>query len=666
MRNSPTRARCVLLLPLPLLLAAACESSRDFPTAPAPAPLTLASGHRSTRQELAANPTVIELRAPTAADPSPATMRARATATGMRPTGASYALTAGGAFSSFVEFDRFSVELNDWYIATDSAYYRDLSLSVVEFFDHPDDGDTWTLQATLPDGTLFDYPSVTYHKSWNGTTDCFVASSGPSVCNQTSVYVYSGKQIQCGQTGMWHFRMAYNGSQYDERQLKIVASVDERFVPLLAQGDPAWRSNLYDHSCTAFKLKNGLPVRVGVDCPDTAADHHTIWGRGCAITSAAMVMGYHQVSSTPAATNDWLRDHNGYAPGGMTDFGSVARYTRSLMASQGTGTPQFSFDPVNNTTTSAATLKGLICKYGPQEIAVRGTSHFVVAFGYDDARGSFLIHDPAGGVSTTLAAYGNSFNGIRLMMGPEKTVTLYSGIRFTIHSPAEVVVTDPLGRRVGLDPLTGAVYAEIPGAMADSVFLDDDITGGLAADESVKEVDVPAPTAGVYTMTVVGTATGSYSAQVTATGDVETQQARTTLLDVPTTPGEVHTYQFSYDPAAANTPIELRGGFTGGGQRTDVDELLSYSSPVARQTSLPAGTTSTRVRISYAGAIVAGTFQATLEGVDVTTEFHPVPGSAETVVVPLVAGRNVLKLSVQGVVGSRTASDQDQLVFIVK
>ena len=646
-----TSSRYVALAAV-LLALAGCEPPRPLPTAPVPVPQrelasAPATGHRSSRQELAATESFIELRAPAAAD--------------VRPDSASSYSATGGAFSAFVEFNRYSVEANDWFVVMgDSAYYRDLSMAVVQFFDHPGDGDTWTLQATLPDGSLFNYASVTYHTSWNGATDCFVASSGQSVCNQTSVYVYANKQIQCGQTGIWRFRMAYNGVQYDQRQLKVVAAVDERYVPLLAQGGTAWRSNLYDHSCTVYKLKNGTLVRSGADCLDSDPAHHTIWGRGCAITSATMVMGYHQALSDPGTVNEWLRANDGYAYGGATIFQRVARFAKQV------GAPQFNFDQSYNTSTSATTLKGLICKYGPQEIAVRGTSHFVVAFGYDDVRGTFLIHDPAGGVSTTLAAYGNVFNGIRLMTGPEKTVTLFSGIRFSFHSPVDVVVTNPLGQRVGSDPRTGATYAEIPGGIADSTFLDDDEVGGLAADESVKGIGITSPAAGAYTVTVVGTATGSYSAQITTVGNDEAQQASTLLVDVPTTPGEVHSYQFNYDPAAAAAAIVLRGAFQGGGQRDEVDDLLTYASPVERQTTLPAGTTSTRVRISYAGGIVGSSLQAMLETVDVRSQFHPLPSTSETVLLPLHVGRNVLKLSIQGLVGGRTATDQDQLVFIVK
>ena len=88
--------------------------------------------------------------------------------------------------------------------------------------------------------------------------------------------------------------------------------------------------------------------------------------------------------------------------------------------------------------------------------------------------------------------------------------------------------------------------------------------------------------------------------------------------------------------------------------------------PTARQTGLPAGTFSTKVTVLYGTSVVPSTFQAVLEGTDVTSLSHPVPGGREAVSIPLVTGRNVLKLSVSGSVGARSASDQDQLVFLVR
>lgn len=317
-------------------------------------------------------------------------------------------------------------------------------------------------------------------------------------------------------------------------------------------------------------------------------------------------------------------------------------------------------------TTSVDVLKGLICKYGPQVLAVKKLGHFVVAFGYDEERQTFVIHDPAGGTSTTLLNYGNEFYGIRAFMGKERTDTLFAGMTITFHSPVQAYLTDPSGRRTGLDARTGASYAEIPNSYADSSFTDNDDDPLEPRSEAVKELHVSVPMAGSYTVTAIGTGVGTYSAVFNTTGARRGQDAVQQLLDVPTTPGEVHSYQFSYDPASTTPSLSLRGSFQGGGQRDEVDGFLSYVTPTARQTGLPAGTSTTKVTVLYATGIVPSTFQAVLEGTDVTSLFHPVPGGRETVLIPLVAGRNVLKLSVSGSVGARSASDQDQLVFLVQ
>jgi hypothetical protein len=126
----------------------------------------------------------------------------------------------------------------------------------------------------------------------------------------------------------------------------------------------------------------------------------------------------------------------------------------------------------------------------------------------------------------------------------------------------------------------------------------------------------------------------------------------------------VHQYAFAY-AAAGVTPggVTLRGGFQGGGQRDEVDDLLTYGAPVERSTTLPAGTTSYTL-LAYVGAqLVPGTLEVTLNGADITSRFSGAGFNA--VSLPLGQGRNVLKLSARGTFGSRVSTDQDQLVFIV-
>ena len=131
----------------------------------------------------------------------------------------------------------------------------------------------------------------------------------------------------------------------------------------------------------------------------------------------------------------------------------------------------------------------------------------------------------------------------------------------------------------------------------------------------------------------------------------------------------MHSYRFAYDVSTAGTAggatIALSGSNNGGGQRAAADELLSYARPGVRSSTLPAGTTQYSMMIFYKAGLNAGSFTATLNGVNVASLFHPNGGTGETILIPLVSGRNVLKLSATGTVGGKSASDADQLVFKV-
>jgi hypothetical protein len=132
----------------------------------------------------------------------------------------------------------------------------------------------------------------------------------------------------------------------------------------------------------------------------------------------------------------------------------------------------------------------------------------------------------------------------------------------------------------------------------------------------------------------------------------------------------------SFSPFAVFVDTEvlsplIEGAMTGGGQSSEVDGFLRYTSPSAKSISLPVDTTDFDIGIVY-GDIDAGTFQATLNGVpfagfDPVTVTTSTVTSWETVSIPLDPGRNVLVLKVKGAKASgRTATDTDRLVFIVK
>lgn len=70
--------------------------------------------------------------------------------------------------------------------------------------------------------------------------------------------------------------------------------------------------------------------------------------------------------------------------------------------------------------------------------------------------------------------------------------------------------------------------------------------------------------------------------------------------------------------------------------------------------------------IFYSNAVTPTSFSATLNGTDVSSSFHPQPGTSEAVSIPLQAGRNLLDLQIDGNLPNRVATDTDRLVFDVK
>lgn len=319
---------------------------------------------------------------------------------------------------------------------------------------------------------------------------------------------------------------------------------------------------------------------------------------------------------------------------------------------------------------SADSLRNRICRFGPQIVRVNSRvgkwSHFVLGIGMTDDESTLEILDPAGGVIRGVDYYGGALN-TRQYQGAQRTDTLLGDIVITFHSPGELVLTDPLGRRVGYDPINGATYAEVPGAAYDSIALST-VTGPgqvIGEEKWSKEVYVHGPISGAYTVDVAGTGTGTYILQIT--GYAGYAEANAEYDDVPITPGEVHSYTFQFDKSAiaGEQALPVGGGFSGGGQRSDVDAFLTYSRPAQRRVDLPAGTTTYPLMLFYAATTLPGTFRAELNSADVTGLFHAAPGSSEVVSLPLTSGRNVLLLTIEGDAAGHTATDRDRLTFIV-
>lgn len=132
-------------------------------------------------------------------------------------------------------------------------------------------------------------------------------------------------------------------------------------------------------------------------------------------------------------------------------------------------------------------------------------------------------------------------------------------------------------------------------------------------------------------------------------------------------PGTEQPFELSVDvPAPAD--IDESTLYPGGGQQpAEVNKFLRYSQPTDNRMKLPAGTTSYTIIVFYGTTIDPSTFTATLNGASITSQFHPVPGGADIVTIPLASGTTKVQLEAVGTKASgSTGRDSDTLTFLVQ
>jgi hypothetical protein len=181
----------------------------------------------------------------------------------------------------------------------------------------------------------------------------------------------------------------------------------------------------------------------------------------------------------------------------------------------------------------------------------------------------------------------------------------------------------------------------------------------LLASRGDMVLDARQPMDGSYTLQVTGSSSGSYSLDLRGWGRSGTAVARPELRDVPTEAGIVHLYRLDYAATAA-TPLRLGGRF-------EADRLLAFASATRDETRLRAGVTSFPLIIFYGARINPVTFNAMLNGDNVSGRFTPDPEGREIVRIPVAPGLNTLVLSVEGQAATgQIATDTHRLFFRVE
>ncbi|MBW1860279.1 MAG: hypothetical protein JRI70_09470 [Deltaproteobacteria bacterium] len=112
-----------------------------------------------------------------------------------------------------------------------------------------------------------------------------------------------------------------------------------------------------------------------------------------------------------------------------------------------------------------------------------------------------------------------------------------------LEPPAELLLIDPEGRKVGRDPATDTTFSEIPGASYGHEGIDDAVTGAPGPQTAI--IDVRNPATGKYVLQVIGKESAKYDLAIRGY-DCEMDPSDAEFLNVMIHKDSEHTYSIEY------------------------------------------------------------------------------------------------------------------------
>lgn len=345
---------------------------------------------------------------------------------------------------------------------------------------------------------------------FTGADDGGILSSG---------FVSPGSQATALKTGLavgqYHWRaraVNVNGLSSPWQEFGIAGNVDFeiKLVPLYTQVRSLYPSDEETLSWEALQYGTGNYA----DCTDTTASNRsTIRRCGCAIASAVMMLRYHNVmngadglDANPLNINAWLNTNSGYTSGGNLMWPQIPKYALGKVRFDG-------IVPFKDN----ATLDNYLAAGNPVVLYEASVGHFLLADG--KLSSTYTVRDPRWYNTRYLTQtitdsftrnYSNDFTSLRLFSSSANPVAS-NGIYMSVASPAELLLTDPAGHRLGKDPVSGASYNEIPSGSYYQEGISSAEDNPLPPHES-KIIWIPNPSSeGTYNLQVIGTGEGTYA-----------------------------------------------------------------------------------------------------------------------------------------------------------
>lgn len=320
-------------------------------------------------------------------------------------------------------------------------------------------------------------------------------------------------------------------------------------VPLVTQTNSDWAGTTY---------ASGTALGV---CGETIGEC------GCAISSIVMIAQYYGIatgtdgnSMTPLSMNSWLEQGTstdsllGYDSHGNLLGPEAAKYAQDFSNDEGLRDDGFLSSNATSTLNEyLGLLEPVILKI------VRGNfEHFIVA--NDELASTYGINDPYYYLTNTLNEptstlvydYGNSYQNLILYtkesFDPSSTTGVaQQGVEIHLGSPGELLITDPDGNQLGINPITSTTYNNISGG----VYTTEGISPGGDTNPTSTLIQskvawIPDPIDGNYDVQVIGTGSGGYTLQTLAYDASGTAHMETAVGS--TTPNQIDSYNLDFTP----------------------------------------------------------------------------------------------------------------------
>ncbi|MFQ6119553.1 MAG: hypothetical protein ACE5KE_06680, partial [Methanosarcinales archaeon] len=347
-----------------------------------------------------------------------------------------------------------------------------------------------------------------------------------------SEFISSGNEATIIRTelvdGQYHWRaraIDSQGNASDWQEFGEEGNVDfeVKLVPLYTQVRspyPSW-----------METERWFNKRYGTGdygCIDIEYGYPTIRSCGCAITSMVMLGRYYNIDTAinssnvdPGNINTWLTNKGGYTSDGRLWWGKGIEYLGFV--ENGEKKKRLSLD-YWNAPFGSPTIDTYIDSAKPATTYSSYYGHyFVIDNKIKIGLGTYTTKDPYWYNTKTLndnrdipnyiQDYNNRFATANLFsyLTPPQKIT--SSIYLYLSSPAELLITDPLGRKLGKDPIADILYNEIPDGnyTKEGPIVTSDIPLEPGDVQESRVVYIPYPIDGEYDIKVIGTESGGYT-----------------------------------------------------------------------------------------------------------------------------------------------------------